>query len=87
MLARPVMGTIFLVIFMGMWVIVNWWVWPVPDFHFRKLEAMSDAVMEYPWAFPYQPLVITDDISNTLNHVYCIEHCIEQAYMVMNDIA
>ena len=25
---------------MGMWVIVNWWVWPVPDFHFRKLEAM-----------------------------------------------
>ena len=27
-------------IFMGMWVIVNWWVWPVPDFHFRKLEAM-----------------------------------------------
>ena len=29
-----------LMIFMGMWVIVNWWVWPVPDFHFRKLEAM-----------------------------------------------
>ena len=28
-------------IFMGMWVIVNWWVWPVPDFHFRKLEAME----------------------------------------------
>ena len=27
-------------IFMGMWVIVNWWVWSVPDFHFRKLEAM-----------------------------------------------
>ena len=24
-----------------MWVIVNWWVWPVPDFHFRKLEAMN----------------------------------------------
>ena len=30
-------------IFMGMWVIVNWWVWPVPDFHFRKLEAMREA--------------------------------------------
>ena len=29
-----------LMIFMSMWVIVNWWVWPVPDFHFRKLEAM-----------------------------------------------
>ena len=43
--ARFLMGTIFLVIFMGMWVIVNWWVWPVPDFHFRKLEAMlEDAV-------------------------------------------
>ena len=30
-----------LMIFMGMWVIVNWWVWPLPDFHFRKLEAMG----------------------------------------------
>ena len=30
-----------LMIFMGKWVIVNWWVWPVPDFHFRKLEAME----------------------------------------------
>ena len=30
-----------LMIFMGMWVIVNWWVWSVPDFHFRKLEAMT----------------------------------------------
>ena len=30
-----------LMIFMGVWVIVNWWVWPVPDVHFRKLEAMS----------------------------------------------
>ena len=29
-----------LMIFMGMWVIVNWWLRPVPDFHFRKLEAM-----------------------------------------------
>ena len=27
-------------IFMGVWVIVNWWVQSVPDFHFRKLEAM-----------------------------------------------
>ena len=30
-----------LTIFMGMWVIVNWWVWPVPDFYFRMLEAMK----------------------------------------------
>ena len=30
-----------LMIFMDVWVIVNWWgVWSVPDFHFRKLEAM-----------------------------------------------
>ena len=28
-------------IFMGTWVIVKWWVWPVPDFQFRKLEAMQ----------------------------------------------
>ena len=35
-------ATPILIIFMGMWVIVNWWVWRVPDFHFRKLEAMSN---------------------------------------------
>ena len=36
-----------LMIFMGIWVIVNWWAWSVPDFHFRKLEAMATTPQEF----------------------------------------
>ena len=40
---------------MGMWVIVNWWVWSVPDFHFRKLEVMTLVRAELWPATPTSP--------------------------------